>query len=83
MSDNTRRILGVILLVMILALVLVSCSVDWQQELNRETGVKARQELDKFLDASGDFLTGFCGLPAAGAALAIGLVTARRDHRKR
>ena len=82
MSGKTRRMLGAILLVMIIALVLTSCSVDWQAELNRETGVKARQEFDKFVDALGEFLTGFCGLPVAGAILAIGLVTARRDHGK-
>jgi len=83
MSGNSRRILGAILLVMITVLLLTSCSVDWQQQLNKETGVKARQEFDKFVDALGEFLIGFCGLPTAGAILAIGLVAVRRAQSKR
>lgn len=69
-------------------LLVAGCTQVPPDELSRESGRRARQAFDAFMEQAGEFVAGFCaGSPApvalavAGAALSRRPLTARRRRR--
>jgi|YNPBryantNP2012_1023418.scaffolds.fasta_scaffold90417_2 hypothetical protein len=84
MSNKNRWLPSLVLLIaVLLPLVLTSCGVDWEHYLTREAGKQMREELDTFMKALGEFLAGFCGMPAnATAILILAVVIPRLRHHR-
>lgn len=86
MLRRVRLPLAMALLAGLLAL--AGCADVPPDDLSRESGRRAREAFDAFMDQAGEFVAGFCaGSPAplalAAAAVAIGRRRPLRAHRRR
>jgi hypothetical protein len=75
-------IIGVLLVLLLLTLILTSCSLIGTEGDPYSAGQKARTEVDQATEKAGDFVAGFCSatpLPIAALGLVVVLRRAKKN----